>query len=274
MKWIAPSLLFAFALNAQPLLAFNPPLQKDGDSTEVQLGSMRIRVDDNDESSFKITIDSANVGEADQNKKVTTEWALFDFGINMPLQDGSFQPDASAAPFDDLRYGHSWNIDMQIFRQRVSLVKRKFNLEYGLGFSWYNYGFQNDVLLEPNADAFAFEESDAALRKSKLAMTYLTVPLMLNVETNPNDRGSSFRISAGMSGGVRIASRTKVKTEDKLKLKQRDDFNLNAFRYGPVLRVGYGWFNVYAQYALTDLFVEGEGPALTPLTIGISLRAF
>lgn len=107
-----------------------------------------------------------------------------------------------------------------------------------------------------------------------MSATYLTVPLLLNLETNPDKKSNSFRLSAGMYGGVRIASRTKVKTEDKLKLKQRDDFNLNAFRYGPMVRIGYGWFNVYAQYALSDLFADNQGPELTPVTFGISIRAF
>jgi hypothetical protein len=266
---ITIGLIFCFSGFIRPVHA-QVSSEQVGDSTEVQVGGIKIRMSDNGQpDAVEITMDPAVT-----HKTVSTEWAMMDIGINTFLQDGSFQLDGDAAPFNDLRYGRTWNLDMHLFRQRISLVQRKFNLEYGLTFSWHNYAFQNDVLITPAADEFAFETSDVGLRKSKMSATYLTVPLLLNLETNPDKKSNSFRLSAGMYGGVRIASRTKVKTEDKLKLKQRDDFNLNAFRYGPMVRIGYGWFNVYAQYALSDLFADNQGPELTPVTFGISIRAF
>jgi hypothetical protein len=234
------------------------------------LGNLKINIVDKPDGP-DVSVDKI---EEEENKTVTTEWAMLDIGINGLIQDGDFQLGDESAPFDELRYGRSLNLDMHLFRQRVSLVKQKFNLEYGLTFSWYNYAFQNDVILTPDADQFAFVESMEPLRKSKMSMTYLTVPLLLNLETNPDEKSKSFRLSAGMTGGIRIASRTKIKTEDKLKTKQRDDFNLNDFRYGPTVRIGYGWFNLYGHYAMSEFFAEGEGTPLNAFTMGISIRAF
>jgi hypothetical protein len=203
---------------------------------------------------------------------VTTDWALLDVGVNTFVTGGSFG--SAPAPFDDLRAGRSLSLDMHLFRQRLSLVKRKFNLEYGLTFAWSNYAFSNDIEVLPGQDVFAVQAAEDPLKKSKLSMTYLTVPLMLNVETNPDERKRSFRLSAGVTGGWRIASRTKTTTEEKRKVKQRDDFNLNDFRYGPSVRIGYGWFNLYGHYALSDFFADGEGPETHPVTIGLSLRPY
>ncbi len=251
-----------FAQNIEPI---------SSDSTAIKIGNISIRITEDNEDEDQE--DTNGVAE-EKPDIVVTEWAMMDLGINALTRNGDFKIGTEAAPFDDLNFGRSWNLDMHLFRQKVSLVKQKFNLEYALTFSWYNYAFQNDVIIEPRADEFSFALSDDPLRKSKMSMTYLTIPLMLNLETNPERKSHSFRFSAGMSGGVRIASRTKTKTEDKLKTKQRDDFNLNGFRYGPTVRIGYGWFNLYAQYAMSDFFADDKGPELNAFTAGISLRAF
>jgi hypothetical protein len=242
----------------------------DSVNTNIRIGGLNIRIaEDGQVSTFSVDNETKS-----ERKAVITEWAMLDLGINVLTRQGDFQIGNDGAPFNDLRYGRSMNLDMHVFRQRASLVKNVFNLEYGLTFSWYNFAFQDDIVLTPRADEFTFGLSDDPLRKSKLSATYLTIPLMLNLETNPDRRSQSFRLSAGVTGGIRIASRTKIKTEEKAKTRQRDDFNLNAFRYGPIVRVGYGWFNLYAQYALSDFFTSGEGPQLNAFTAGISLRAF
>jgi len=277
--FFALSLTLLLALASQPVraqlqvVAPNAAAQdslQTGDSTSIRIGNFNINIVGGAEGP-DVSVDKL---QKETDDVVTTEWAMLDIGINGLIQDGDFQLGDQAAPFDELRYGRSLNLDMHVFRQRVSLVKQKFNLEYGLTFSWFNYSFQDDVILTPDVDQFAFVESMDPLRKSKMSMTYLTVPLLLNLETNPDQKSKSFRMSAGMTGGIRIASRTKIKTEDKLKTKQRDDFNLNDFRYGPTVRIGYGWFNLYGHYALSEFFAEGEGTPLNAFTMGMSIRAF
>jgi hypothetical protein len=244
-----------------------PAPDEPGLKLRVGDGETLISLRTDGDSEYSITSEESN-----KRKPVRTEWAMLDLGVNLFVTDNAFGD--APMPFDDLRGGRSLNLDMHLFRQKLNIVKGVLNLEYGLTFSWYNYAFQNDVVLEPGAASFAFAESEEELRKSKLSMTYLTVPLLVNIETNPDNLSKSFRISAGVTGGYRIASRTKTKSEEKRKVKQRDDFNLNDFRYGPMVRIGYGWFNVYGQYALSELFADGEGPVTNPVTIGLSFRPF
>ena len=58
---------------------------------------------------------------------------------------------------------------------------------------------------------------------------------------------------------------------DTKKEKDKQDFNVNPFRVSLTARMGYGWFNVFATYSLTQLFEDGRGPELYPFTIGITL---
>jgi hypothetical protein len=41
-----------------------------------------------------------------------------------------------------------------------------------------------------------------------------------------------------------------------------------------MLRVGYGKFNVYAEYGLSEMFRNGRGPELYPFSAGVTLIPF
>jgi hypothetical protein len=236
----------------------------DGDTSQIRIGDWEITVSEDDDV-FEID----RVDNLDRNTR--TRWFFIDFGVNALMNgENSFNLAGESEVFSDLRYGRSLHLDMHMFRQRQNLIRHVLNLEYGLTFSWQNFSFQDDIVITPNAEAFSFEFSEEALKKSKLSMTYLSVPIGFVIETNPSKRTKSLRIAGGMRGGVRIASRTKIKTEDRSKTKQKDDFNLNAFQYGPYVRLGYGWFNLYAMYAMSDFFQQDEGPELHSAVIGVS----
>jgi hypothetical protein len=100
------------------------------------------------------------------------------------------------------------------------------------------------------------------------------VPLMLQFDTKKLHKKNTFHIAAGVVGSLKIGSYTKQVTEidgTKFKPHTKDDFNLNQFRYAAMVRVGYGWFDVFASYSLNTLFKKGQGPELYPFTVGITL---
>lgn len=107
------------------------------------------------------------------------------------------------------------------------------------------------------------------LSKTKLAVSYLEVPLLFEFQIPVNQREGRLYVNAGVIGGVKIGSHTKVKYGDN-KEKDRSGFNMNAFKYAATARVGYKDLGFFATYSLTPLFETGMGPELTPFTIGIS----
>jgi hypothetical protein len=84
----------------------------------------------------------------------------------------------------------------------------------------------------------------------------------------PNSNG--LWISAGLIGGLKMGSHTKVKIDGK-KYKDRNDFNINPFRGGSTVRLGYKGFNIFGTYYFTPLFKDGRGPEMDPITVGIGL---
>ena len=87
----------------------------------------------------------------------------------------------------------------------------------------------------------------------------------------------AFHIGVGAMLGYKIGAHTKARfTEEGTteKPKQYDDFYLNPFRYGARVAIGYRKFNIFADYYASEMFRDGKGPELFPVSVGITLAAF
>lgn len=230
---------------------------------------------DVDEEKNSITINRPNKSSKEPDN-ISTRWMMMDIGMNTYLaEDGAFELPKELGDID-LDLGRSREFSLHIFRQRVNLIKHHVNLMYGLTTTWNSYHFKNDITLIKGADSLDIGGNTEELnfKRNKLRITTLTIPLLLNFETKPNNKNRSFRINAGGYAGYNIGTMTKQRSDEKGKVKVRDDFNTNDFHYGLMAQVGVGLFNVYGKYALTPLFKEDQGPVLYPFSVGISLIYF
>ena len=143
-----------------------------------------------------------------------------------------------------------------------------FGLVTGLGLNFNDYRFSNPFTIR-NAYGYIvpIPMDEPNLRKTKLSTGYLTVPLLLEFHV-PN--GSGLWISMGVIGGIKMGSHTKVEINGT-KSKDHNDFNINPFRGGSTVRLGYKGFNIYGTYYFTPFFRDSRGPSMDPLTIGIGL---
>jgi hypothetical protein len=67
---------------------------------------------------------------------------------------------------------------------------------------------------------------------------------------------------------------TKQRSEAEGKVKIKDDFNLNPFRYGLTARIDFPWFDFYLNYNLSEMFEDGQGPATQTFSAGINIVDF
>lgn len=225
---------------------------------------------------FHISVGESGVTVTKQDsipKRVVTRFMLLDIGFAGYLQNGSFNltPDNE---FLDTKFGKSRNVNLQLFTQRVRFAQQHMNFSYGLMFEFNKYRLANDVKLVEGIAPLTFTPSETEYRKNKLKATYLYIPLMLGVETKPEKMGKSFRVRAGVYGGILTSSKQKLigKITDREKIK--DDFNLTKFRYGMRGEIGYGFINFYVHYAFSPMFKENQGPDLNPINMGIMLLPF
>jgi outer membrane protein with beta-barrel domain len=256
------------------------------DTTVIEIGKTKIEVIEKDgKSEVTIETDNKQIIVSDDKiqtkkkkkndkylKNIKTRFLLFELGINGYLSNNSTNLPENLQDFE-LNYAQSWNVNIYLFKQRINLIAHRLNIMYGFGIEMNDYAFRHDVTLQ---DKSAYTETiplDKSPKKSKLASNYLIIPLQLNFESNPYSRKRSFRISAGVYGGMLVWGRTKVNYKN-LYIRTNDSFNLSQFRYGLTSSIGFSFFNIYFNYALSPLFNAGKGPELQPFAIGLVFLGF
>jgi len=238
------------------------------DTTKLELGKSQIWfIGTKDKDSTK--------SKTNKSKPI---WAGLELGVNSYLgSDASFDLKPGLDNWD-LNLAKSISVGLNILQKDIQLGKSNVWLMTGLGITWNNYRFDKNVVLRNGSYIYADKDTSSNVRhlKSKLVTSYLTAPIMLQVFTS-KDQKKAFHISAGAMLGLRLGSHTKNKVEidgDVSKIKDHDDFNLSPFRYGFRVAVGYGKFNVFADYYASTMFRENKGPVLYPVNAGITLIGF
>lgn len=205
-------------------------------------------------------------------------WTGFELGVNGYLSPNhSLDLDAEDR-FMDLEYQNSIAVNLNLFQQNFPLITNRVALVAGLGISWNNYRFSNNIRLQHEPDELAhFTDSIHTFDKNKLTISHLQVPLMLEFQTPGPRRSGAFHMAAGLNVGLRLRSHTKQVYHingNKQKDKDFNDFHLSPFRYEALARVGWGRINLFASYALNPLFRDDRGPEIYPFSVGIRVLNF
>jgi len=276
------------------------------DSTAINFVENKIVINDNGKMEV-ITIGPYDVS-IKQNKKVSWNkrknkfdghWGGIGIGIN-GYNTADFNMDYPE--YLDLRYPKSIAFYLNLFELNVPLAKnQKWGMLSGLGFEWHNYRFSHDVWLGMNKDEGILQGyyiGGAPVEKTKLMVSYMTVPLIFEFQTNSKSRFDSFHVGVGVVGGLRIGTHTKAKFENKnasyylidvndplsiltapdgdfvskkKKMKDHNDFYVNPLKLDATARIGWGFINLFATYSLTPMFRENRAPELYPWSVGITL---
>jgi hypothetical protein len=200
----------------------------------------------------------------------------FELGVNR----------ASGAP-DNFSLGLWGSRTVNVYYQYdIRILKSGFSLIPGIGFSLERFKFKNEYTLAYNADSVFMVSPTTAgfsnLKKSMLVTNYVEVPVELCFRTNPEDPARSFRISIGGRVGYMFDSFAKIKYKEDgevKKIKDKQDFGLNKFRYGMFGKIGVGNFSLFGYVNMTDLFKDGLSEKRQPVdfstfTVGVSLSSF
>jgi hypothetical protein len=210
-------------------------------------------------------------------KKVSTNWFVFDIGFAgyndqtnySSVEAQNFLRPASLVPNRAgnyaLRTSRVSNFNLWFFMQRLSVVKSVVNLKYGLGIESNNYFLKTGITYVDGADVYTIDKG-SVFSKNKLVANYLTVPLMVNINTNPSKVKKGFQISAGVSGGYLIGARQKQKSASGMD-KNKTDFNFEQFKLAYVGELGLGPVKLYGSYSMTPLHKYGLNQF--PYTVGI-----
>ncbi len=203
-----------------------------------------------------------------------------DIGFNIPSEKANFNTGIFGSRTLNLYYYYDYQIG-----------KSKFSVHPGIGVGLERYKFNNDRTLGYIAGTDPFDTlsmvpvssifaNSIKVKKSGLITNYIDIPVEFRFSSNPDDPGRSFKVSLGFKVGVLYDSFTKIKYSqdgETKKLRDKQNYNINPFRYGVSLRVGAGSFSVFSYYSLTPVFKDKKGPdgaEITNFTVGVTLAAF
>jgi len=205
-------------------------------------------------------------------------WAGFEMGINSYLNASGTTDLPPGYEFLGLQEEKSVSVGLNLLQQNFEIGHSNVWFFTGLGINCNNYRFASNVTLNPTKPISATIDSTSSINhiKSKLTVSYLMAPFMLEAFTSRNPK-KAFHIGAGALVGLRLMSHTKQKYEldgDTFKPKVYNDFGLNPFRLGVRAAVGFHRLNLFADYYFSTLFKNGRGPELYPVNAGITLIGF
>lgn len=242
-------------------------VNENGPETEVRVGRMRVFVDESG-ADTKVKFESDTKKE--DNPNFSTHFNL-DLGINNFLQEGSFP--TSDQPYATKGWG-SWNVGLNWMGSQRLTDGLRWN--FGLGFQWYNFKFENrDFQAVRGQDEISFvERTDVTGVKSKLSASYLTAMTLLQANLG-KDKNKGLTLAAGPYIGYRLGGRSKFVYEESGRALDRTEkintgLYLENLRYGFRGEVGIGkHLTFFSTYDLNELFQQGKGPTLNPVTFGI-----
>jgi hypothetical protein len=206
-------------------------------------------------------------------------WAGFELGFNNYLNSSGFMSPPQGYPELDLRAEKSISVGFNLLQKNIELGHSNVWFFTGLGITYNNYKFYYTNTILGTSDYLTVYSDTSANKiyaKSKLTCSYIMAPLMFEAFTSRNQK-NAFHIGAGAMLGLRVGTHTKIKYDvdgTTVKAKGFGDYNLNPFRYGVRAAIGYGHFNVFADYYFSPMFASGKGPTMYPVNFGITMIGF
>lgn len=197
------------------------------------------------------------------------------FGVGFAnFSDGDFN-------FNDvngvtLRSGKSLEYNLNFLEKSFPFSRYPWAVVTGMGIRWSRYNIEGDVYFkEINGITRLIPWEGGSLRKSKLNMTALTIPVLLEWQKRKG-RDTQFFVSAGVVGVIKTISSSRIGYTDERGKKQKEKvdggLNIHPVSLDLLFQAGISWIGMYAKYSPVELFENSKGPKLYPVSIGLHLH--
>lgn len=199
----------------------------------------------------------------------SSHWAGFGVGFSN-LPDGwDFDNEMASS----LNHSRSRQYNLNFFDNHWKLGKNGFSLVTGFGIQFNSMHLQTNKFMEVVDYKAVLSTSTETLKKSRLHYTYLTFPLLLEVNF-PIGRGETIFLNAGVVGKVKTASSSKIwLTENgkERKIQQPGNLNIRPITADILVQAGIGDFGFFYSYTPYTVFLKNKGPEVNQSTVGIQL---
>lgn len=234
----------------------------------------RVIINEDRDISFQDEDDQNDDGDNCSSKTNNPVWSGFGVNANGFINAQNKIVKGSELGFLALDPARSIGIQANVLEKRFPIINDYLGITTGLGFQWNRYALKNNLDVASIGDTvYGVDNTNIHYTKNTLSSVYLQAPLLLQINTHKNP-SESWTISAGIVGGIRIGGMQKTKWEldgNRKKNKSKDDFNFSPFQASLMALIGYGNWNLYMTYNLTDVFNEGSALSLRGVNAGILL---
>jgi hypothetical protein len=211
-----------------------------------------------------------------QSKRKKSDKHGFDYnlsiGLNNFLQQGANPAYPNEASYALRPIGSRYiALAMGAMPTLASGKRASLKLYYGVEVAWNNFMFEENVIPEKTPSGIAFVDAGRELKKSKLTVCTIGIPVVPRVTFYNSNGRRSGHIGLGGYVNYRIDSYRKIKEANGDKDRRHSNFDLANYRYGLMAHVGIRNANFFVKYDLSPLFVAGKGPDVRVLTFGIGL---
>ncbi len=199
------------------------------------------------------------------------QWAGFEAGLNMLIDPTENDIYTGQQDLMALRPLRSWYFGINLADVGIAFDRRhKVGMFTGIGLGWNNYRWKNSIKMTAEGNTLVntllSDETEWKVKKSKLGVFYVQAPLMIEVRPTNN-----LFVDFGVTGGLRLASWTKIKYENGSKTTAYDKYTLNLFKLDATLRMGSDNMGFFVNYALIPAFADADAKRARPLSVGFSL---
>ena len=147
------------------------------------------------------------------SKKEFIHWKGLDIGVAMlstvdnRLKLSDELDTTNMNYFLNLNYSKSLFFSLNAIEKNFRLYKNYVNLVTGLGIEWNSYNFKKNITLDANASYISASNtmiSPDSIKyfKNKLNITYLKIPLLIELNTNSENPKKSLHISGGLEFAI------------------------------------------------------------------------
>ncbi|RYZ22498.1 MAG: hypothetical protein EOO10_21660, partial [Chitinophagaceae bacterium] len=178
-------------------------------------GTVSVRVDSNDKNGNKVITIGDNASRQDTVQKKFKPWYHefeLDLGFNTLVDRQLYEmPNGEMYEYSIKPFGSRYASLNWVTGSVIGGKGSPFRIQSGIQFNFNNFMWDNNIRIESEDNHAVFvKEDELHLSKSKLAVTYVTVPVMAGLQfKNPKGK-DSFRFMAGGYAGYRLGTHSKI----------------------------------------------------------------
>lgn len=219
-------------------------------------------------------VKSVNIPLPTWNKDFNPHWAGFGMGF-ASFADGSLNVNDIEGV--SLRSGSSLEYNLNVFEKAFPFSRYGWAVVTGAGMRWSRYRLDSNSYFQKVDGVTSLQPAPEGIqyKASKLNITSITIPVLLEWQKRRRGEAQYF-FSAGVVGVIKTCSSSKVvyidEKGDKQKQKMDTGMNLRPVNLDFLVQGGLNWIAVYTKYAPVNLFENGKGPKLHPVSIGLQIH--